>query len=377
VETAVVFESANGEMLTARVVDSEDAEIVTGQEGTARVPPIAIAEILHAAPDLLNAVRGGKVMRLISDPVGPLTQARAGGVLGSVRGEKTIVQNLRFEGGPKDVRVIAAPAAAFQLASAVTMQYYLNTITKQLESLQHGIGDVKEWLRGEELAEVESADQSCADVASYLSAGATLHTADLVKLNDALDVGRQRFAAARTRLEALGADIDKALTSNGEIADRDAFKSALTTATADGPRDFQVLMHAARLRGQALTLLATHEATESPARFQVIEETALREISTMKTTLTELMPMLTRLNIRKSAIKREYTWNPLKWGVEPYRELEQFRTATKELRAHLRAPVEKVVPALVASRQWVIEARQAADGSIETRVQQLESRTLR
>ena len=372
----VVFNGEDGEVLTGEVIDARDAILPPAERGGARVPPIAVGEILKAVPDLFDAVQGGKIMRLISDPAGPLTKAKAGGVLGSARGDKGIIQNLRFKGNPENVRIVAAPAAVFQIASAVTLQYYLNTITEQLESLQRGIGDVKEWLRGNELAEVETAEQSCSDIAAHMSAGTPLHAADLVKLNDAHNVGRRRFAAARARLETLARQIDQAVTENGDIGDRRALKDALKAAADDGVRDYEVLIHAAVLTVQALALIAAHDATEGHARFKTTEDRALRDIETMRKTLAELMPCLNKLNIRKSAIEREYTWSPLKWGWEPYRELERFRAATKELRRHLRQPAETLLPALAAAQPWVIEARLAADGSIETRVQQLEMATL-
>jgi hypothetical protein len=367
----VVFQGEGGEILTGQVVEPEDAILPPASGWSARVPPIPVGEILETVPDFLDAVRGGKIMRLISEPAGPLTKAKAGGVLGSVRGEKGFAQNLRYRGPPENVRVVAAPAAAFQIASAVTLQYYLNTITKQLESLQRGIGDIKEWLRAEELSDVESAEQSCSDIAAHMSAGTPLNAADLVKLNDAHSAGRRRFAAARTRLETLAHRIDEAVTETGDISNRGALEDALKDATANAVRDYQVLMHAAVLTVQALALLAAHDATEGPARLETTEAAALREIEKMRTSLAELMPYLNKLNIRKSAVAREYA-RPLKWGSAPYKELEVFRAATKDLRRHLREPSEALLPPLTAAQPWVIEARMAADGSIETRVQELE-----
>ena len=53
---------------------------------------------------------------------------------------------LRFDGGPKNVRHVAAPAAVFQIAGALTLQHYLDTMSKQLEALQRGVQDVKDML---------------------------------------------------------------------------------------------------------------------------------------------------------------------------------------------------------------------------------------
>jgi len=369
----VVFSGEAGdEVLTGEVVDVGDAILPPAGDDDVRVPPIAAGAVLQAVPDVFRAMQGGKIMRLISDPEGPLNKATGGGVYASVRVESGF-DNLRFRRGPENVRVVAAPAAAFQVASAVTLQYYLNTITAQLESLQRGVRDLKEWHQAEEQAEIESAEESCSEIGALLSAGTPLDTSDVVKLNDAHTVGRERFIAARIRLENLAGRIDQAVTEDGDIADPAALKETLRAATSEGVRDYLVLMRAAVLTVRALALLARHAATtDDPVRLRTTQDLALREIETMRKDLAELMPYLTRLNVRKSAIEREHTWNPLLRRSELSEELERFRAATKDLRRQLRQPAEMLLPAPANAKPWMIEARLAADGSIETRVQQLE-----
>lgn len=326
---SIAFDTEDGERLVGEVVDADDAILgpdTGGQEP--RVPMLAIDQLLKAAPDVATAVHGGKVMRVIGGPAGPLWQVD-GGVLATVRTDKGIVGHLRFAGPPEDVRVIAAPAAAFQLASAVTLQYYLNTITKQLESLQRGIGDIKHRLADNERAEIEAAEHSCSDVARHMAAGSRLRTDDLVKLNAAHDVARRRFAAARDRLDRLAALIDQAVSASGDIADRKKLRKALVDGAQDGVRDYDDLMHASVLMVRALGLLTSFDAEHDPSRLSTSREGALRELDDVRQTVHHLSAALSRLNIRSSAIEREWTWAPHKWGSEPYAELEAYRTATK------------------------------------------------
>jgi hypothetical protein len=368
---SIVFTGDQGEILTGEIVDAKDAILPESPDPSLQVPAIAIDRILQAVPELAKAVRGGKIMRVIGGPSGPLWEVD-GGVLATVRGEKGIVGHLRFDGPPKDVRVVAAPAAAFQLASAVTLQYYLDTITNQLESLQFGIADVKEWLSAEARAELDAAEQNCADIARHLTAGATLRVDDRVKLNSAHDVARRRFAAARGRLDSLAALTKEAVTDTGEIRNRAKLKRALSKGGTDGVRDYQDILHAALLTVRALALLATSEATSEPARLETTTEAAIREIEQLRVDLFRLSSTLSTLDIRKSAIEREFTWAPHKWGKEPYEALNQYRARTKDLRRILRRPGESLLPKLVADKPWIIEARAGADGAFETRASQLE-----
>jgi len=368
--TSVVFTGDKGEVLTGEIVDAEDAIVPLSSGQTLHASAIAINRVMQAAPELAKAVRGGKIMRVIGGPSGPLWEVD-GGVLATVRGEKGIVGHLRFDGPPKDVRVVAAPAAAFQVASALTLQYYLNTITSQLESLQFGIVDIKEWLSTEARAEIDAAEQGCADIARHLAAGTSLRADDLVKLNQAHDVARRRFAAARARLDSLADLTKQAVTDKGDIRDRDKLKRALSKGATDGVRDYQDLVRAALLTVRALALLASSEAASEPARLETTRDAAIGEIEELRSDLCRLSNTLSALNIRTSAIEREYGWAPNKWGKEPRKELAEYRTQTKALRRLLRQP-NGVLPELVTAKPWIIEARAGPSGRIETRVGQLE-----
>lgn len=369
-EASLEFTGAHGEVLTGEIVDAGAAILQPASGSTRRVPPVAVDRILQAAPDVIAAVHGGKIMRVIGGPSGPLWKVD-GGVLATVRGEKGIVGHLRFDGPPKDVRIVAAPAAVFQVASAVTLQYYLNTITSQLESLQHGIADIKELLSTDERAELEAAEQSCADVARHLAAGTALRSDDLVKLNNAHNVGRRRFAAARERLDVLSRLVRESVTETGDIRDRNKFKRALKKAATDGVRDHQDLLRAAALTVQALAVIAASEA-EDPTRLATTRDAAIREIAQLRADLTRLSGTLESLNVRRSAIEREYTYNPLKWGKEPYEDLEVCRTSTKRMRQVLHQPAERLLPELVADTPWIMELRAGADGTIEACRDELE-----
>jgi hypothetical protein len=367
----IVFGGDDDVVLVGEVIDAVDAVIPDSGGSGPNIPPIAFGQILETVPDVARALKGGAIMRVVSRPAGPLWKVD-GGVLGTVRDEKGIVGHVRFAGDPENARVVAAPAAAFQIASAVTLQYYLNTITKQLESLQRGIGDIKEWLAADADAELEGAEQSCCDVARHLAASRPLREADLVKLNDAHNVGRRRFAAARMLLESLEARVDEAITEGGDVSNRGKLKEALKDGATAGVANYQRLMRAAVLTIRALALIATHDAKADPNRLETTQDAALREIEEMRSALVRLSSMLNKLNIRTSAIERDAGWTPNKWGKLPHDELEDYRVATKDLRRILRQAPDRLLPTLVASSPWVMEARMRADGSVETRVHELE-----
>jgi hypothetical protein len=363
------LEGENGEVLTAEIVDADRAVLPVGSATSTRFPQIAADRIFQAAPDVARALRGGKIMRLISEPAGALTQAKQGGVYGSVHDGRGFLQNLVFEGGPANVRIVAAPAAAFQIASAVTLQYYLNTITSQLEALQHGLSDIKAKLNREERAELEAAEASCADIGCHVEQGIRLRTDDQVKLDDAHKVARLRFAAARDGLLALEDLIREAINDDGTIRDGDKFERALESAATDGVHNYQVMLLAASVMFRVLALRAVRDADSDPRRVASTQSAAVAEIEKVRNELRQLGDLLTRLNIRRRVMEDAYGIGLKKQGLNaPTTEHERFRRATKVLRSHLRKPVEQWLPALDSGGSWVMEIRNDPNGEIEARM---------
>lgn len=79
-------------------------------------------------------------------PAGKLVTSGKDTIAIARNADGTIAGPLRFDGGPRQVRHVAAPAAVFQVAGALTLQHYLHTMSAQLEALQRGVQDVKDML---------------------------------------------------------------------------------------------------------------------------------------------------------------------------------------------------------------------------------------
>jgi hypothetical protein len=106
----------------------------------------------------------------------------SGVVLGSVVDNGKIVGQARFRPcsaiGP-------GLAAGFQVASAITLQYYLNEITSQLASIEGAVDRIYEFLSETALAEIMNASRTSEDLAAILSGSGTLEPHDLTRLVNA------------------------------------------------------------------------------------------------------------------------------------------------------------------------------------------------
>ena len=74
----IVFKGKGGEVLTGEVIDADEAILPASSYPTAHVPPIAIGQMLQSVPDVLQAVHGGKIMRVIGDQQAHCGRSREG-----------------------------------------------------------------------------------------------------------------------------------------------------------------------------------------------------------------------------------------------------------------------------------------------------------
>ena len=90
-------------------------------------------------------------------PIDILTNAKDGGLLGTVIKDGRITEQARFEPAKWSN---AGPQMFFQLLSIATGQYYMHEITKRLDSLSEGINFLEENEKSKWLAEIQSASDS-------------------------------------------------------------------------------------------------------------------------------------------------------------------------------------------------------------------------
>jgi hypothetical protein len=176
-------------------------------------------------------------MRVVGGPAGDLftsgkdTLAIARNVDGRSAGF------LRFDGGPRSVRRVAAPSAIFQVAGALTLQHYLNTMSKQLEALQDGLQDIKEMLAQAQKGDLYAARRFVLQQEQLVAEGTRVG----VELSGAIEghLGNVRsvYSAARDGLRSRANDGADVIDNNGTIIDHDRYDTALARMMIDGRRD--------------------------------------------------------------------------------------------------------------------------------------------
>jgi hypothetical protein len=137
----------------------------SGPTRTSGGAPLAAGPILEGAAGLRRALQAGDIVRVLGPPEvleglngGGLELIRSGpGNLGVVRdaATKDFAGQLRL--GEVEFSGVAAPAlAAFQVASAVTLQYYLARIDRQLGAISRDLEAVRSDTRDDRYGRIET-----------------------------------------------------------------------------------------------------------------------------------------------------------------------------------------------------------------------------
>jgi hypothetical protein len=171
---------------------------------------------------LLDGIKSG-TLRVLSTSTG-----KTGTVVDVLTGK--VVGQLRFRGAP-----IAVPTVAtlFQIASAVTLQYYLHEITARLNALSTQLGHVMELVEGTARAELDVAFTESAELAETLDRFGHLSERDFPKLvaaERAANLGYQRDLVILTRFSSHAEQIGRIYTP-----------AASTIGTARFPRGMNEL----------------------------------------------------------------------------------------------------------------------------------------
>ena len=158
------------------------------QPGFAGRSSIAAGPLLAAIPEIEAALRVGDTVRLVG-PHSVLNGIHNGtlhfvetstGQIGTVAdGGGKFAGQIRFRHVDALVPTVAA---GFQVASAVTLQYYLQNILDRLESLSAQVDRVFELLTETAAAEITSAARCCEDLEALLRTTGSLSAHDLDRL---------------------------------------------------------------------------------------------------------------------------------------------------------------------------------------------------
>ena len=316
-----VAPSSSAQALDVVVLDRVDSSLFNRLEPDERrtLPSIAAnpallgAAQIHAAAQIQGALQAGHVVRVVGPPdvlkdlaSGALEMVRSSdgtGYLGALHreGSPGFAAQLRFAGKPETQSVPNpnSALAGFQFASAVTLQYYLARIDRQLGEIDKEIRGTRQDIRDERYGRIEAARKQC-ELAERILAGASgLGNHDALRLDLAAHDLDQTY-------EALEASV-KSFCERVEAADFDTVsKSDLDALLKDGTgvalADTQLLLYAAVIRHRIGGVQAFLLSNEGEHRSKIAHEDLDAIHQEMVAFLVRAQAALRKLNLPKRAL---------------------------------------------------------------------------
>ena len=373
-----VAPSSSAQALDVVVLDRMDSSLFNrlGPDERRGLPLIAAnpallgAAQVHAAAQIQGALQAGQVVRVVSPPdvlrdlaEGALKMVEASdgsGYLGALtrEGSPGFAKQLRFEGKPETQSIpnVNPALAGFQFASAVTLQYYLARIDRQLGEIDKEIRGTRQDIRDERYGRIEAARKQC-ELAERILAGAPgLGNHDALRLDLAAHDLDQTY-------EALEASV-KSFCERVEQADFETVsKSDLDTLLKDGTgvalTDTQLLLYAAVVRHRIGGVQAFLLSNEGEHRSKIAHEDLETIHREMVTFLVRAQEALRKLNIPKRALDDRFR----KLGG-PEKSLGEYSARTKGVRELLSAP-QHLLPAYTPQEPFIMDLRLGEDHRLE------------
>ena len=343
-----------------------------GGSSSSRTPK-AWNQAIQTLPNVSQAIQRGELVRIIGPDhlvngiaKGELAHTiTKSGVIGAVKGpDGKFVGHLRFESAGSPATV-AGPLVVFQLASAVTMQYYLHQMTTRLVSIEEGIDDLKSTLSAQNSAKIRTGAQACARYEPFMESDVTLSSEDRDELANASQGASEAYETLKDELTRFQQKVDKVVDADGRVSDAGKLGAVFDYGTTTASKNGALFLEALDVRMRLLRLKAFAELDADPARAELIRRGIEEEIRHMRTDFEELRVPFDQLNIRRDELRR--------WGrISGAEELERFRNRSKGLRAIARTPVRRVLPEPPLLQPFVVELTQGPDGEIESRYALLE-----
>ena len=338
-----------------------------GLPSIAANPALLGAAQLHAAAQIQGALAAGQVVRVFGPP-GLLEGIAAktlemvpssGGNLGAVReiGGTGFVGQLRFgDLETQSVPKLNPALAGFQFASAVTLQYYLARIDRQLGEIDKEIRGTRQDIRDERYGRIEAARKQC-ELAERILARATglgnhdarrldLAAHDLDQTYEALEASVKSFCE---RVEET--DFDTVSKSDLDVLLKDGAGVALT--------DTQLLLYAAVVRHRIGGVQAFLLSNDGEHRSKIAHEDLDAIHQEMVAFLTRAQAALRNLNLPKRALDDRFR----KLGG-PERSLDKYSARSRGVRELLSSP-QHVLPAYTPQEPFVMDLRLGEDQRLE------------
>lgn len=327
--------------------------------------PVAWNSVAQTVPTIANALSRGEIVRVIG-PQHLIDGLKTGalqntvtstGAIGIVKGpDGKFVGHLRFESA-SEARVpakVAGPLLLFQVASAVTMQYYLHQITSRLVEIQRGIDDLKATLRAQSVGAIRTAAAMCEELEGLASHDGHLRSRDHTRLVVADNDVQAVYFGLSEKLRTFAREVEELIGDDGAPRDKNATKDLLKHAPENEVRDALLWVEAMVVRIRIARVRALAEVDATPERAEAIRLTLERQLDEMREAFEGLQVPFGALNLRRDNAG----------GME--KELEAYRVATKRLRALLRTPVRRALPAPETEQPFIVELRRGREG-VESR----------
>lgn len=367
-DMAIVSEGESQQFsLEVQVLDEVDPTLfarVDGPRASSGIPMIAANPALTGGVELMNALRSGGVVRVVGPQHllagldrGSLELVHSvGGNLGTVRDatSKQIAGHLRF-GDIQSANPVAPALAGFQLASALTLQYYLARIDRQLGLILDEVLGGRQDLRDERFGRIDTARRRCATVEKVLADTGDAGTQDRQRLELALNDLEQTYGALRSSVEAFCVQVEQLDLDTCRKAELEKLlEKAVGTPLADG----QLLLFAAVVRHRIHGLDAYLLSPDGERRVLIATEEMGRERQEMDALLLRARAAFAKLNVPKRHLDE-------RWGVlgGPEKELRRFVEAATPFSSALNE--RGLLPAYLPDTPFVADLRLGENGAVE------------
>ena len=354
--------------LEVQVLDDPSPSLfhrVDGARKSQVVPSFAGAPALLGGVEVLKALQSGGVVRVLGPQHllagldrGTLEMVpSAGGLLGTVRDttSKQFAGNLRL-GDLEGANPMAPALAGFQLASALTLQYYLARIDGQLNRILEEVLGGRQDLRDERYGRIEAARRRCATAERVLLETGNLGQQDRNRLNHAENDLEQTYGALRASVEAFCEEVEQL---DLEACQKGDLGSMLENAVKTPLADAQLLLFAVVIRHRMNGLDAHLLSADGEERMAIATEELAHEHREMEELLLRVRAAFAKLSVPKRHLDE-------RWGVlgGPEKQMGQFAASSASLRSVLSE--RGLLPAYIPDAPFVADLRMGNGDAIET-----------
>ena len=376
--TPFVAPSSSEQALDVVVLDRLDSSLFSrlgpderrGLPFIAANPALLGAAQVHAAAQIQGALQAGQIVRVAGPPdvlkdlasgALEMVQATDGtGYLGGLKrpGSRGFAAQLRFAGKPETQSVpnVNPALAGFQFASAVTLQYYLARIDRQMSAIDKEIRGTRQDIRDERYGRIEAARKRC-ELAERILAGAPgLGNHDARRLDLAAHDLDQTYEALEASVKSFCERVEQTDLETVSKSDLDAL---LKDGTGVALTDTQLLIYAAVVRHRIGGVQAFLLSSEGEHRSRIAREDLDAIHQEMVAFLVRAQGALRKLNLPKRALDERFR----KLGG-PEKSLGEYSARTKGVRELLAAP-QHVLPAYTPQEPFVMDLRLGADQRLE------------